>query len=69
MLQNLLLSDSSSEEEDDNSLSREQLVDMMRLHKLQRTYQKQFHTDKEVCLLFVCFLCFTDILLNAVNSF
>lgn len=47
-LKNVLLSDSSSDEEDDGSLSREQLRSMLRLHKLQKQYNKQFHADKEL---------------------
>ena len=46
--QNVLLSDSSSDEEEDGSLSREQLRSMLRLHRLQKQCQKQFHTDKDV---------------------
>lgn len=59
--QSILLSDESSEaesqsedndeEDDELNLSREELHNMLRLHKYKKLHQNKYSKDKEVCLL------------------
>lgn len=51
--QGVLLSDDTTESDTDSddsdfSLSREELQDMLRLHRFSRQHQSRFHSDREV---------------------
>lgn len=53
LLQSILLSDDTTDSDTDSddsdfSLSREELHDMLRLHRYTRQHQSKFHTDREV---------------------
>lgn len=52
-LQSILLSDDTTDSDTDSddsdfSLSREELQDMLRLHRFSRQHQSKFHSDREV---------------------
>lgn len=52
-LQTILLSDDTTDSDTDSddsdfSLSREELQDMLRLHRFSRQHQSKFHSDREV---------------------
>lgn len=53
LLQSILLSDDTTDsdtdsDESDFSLSREEMQDMLRLHRFSRQHQSKFHSDREV---------------------
>lgn len=53
LLQNILLSDDTTDSDTDSDdsdfcLSREELHDMLRLHRFTRQHQSKFHSDREV---------------------